>query len=175
MSTTTRKQSSDANLTELIYSAYAEIGNLTPLKTDCGKLCGKICCKGDKAGMLLFPGEENIFCGVRGFRIEETEYMGISGLKLLLCDGECERTLRPLACRMFPAAPNIGKDGNVGIVPDIRGKRMCPIWDLKNADETFIGAVGKAFELLAKNDGVLFFMRLLSSEQDKLRRYYMLE
>lgn len=32
----------------------------TPLKKDCGQLCGKACCKGDtETGMLLFPFEEN--------------------------------------------------------------------------------------------------------------------
>ena len=35
------------------------IGDKTPLKKDCGLICGGACCKGDsKTGMLLFPGEE---------------------------------------------------------------------------------------------------------------------
>ncbi|MCL1859211.1 MAG: hypothetical protein FWF92_08255 [Oscillospiraceae bacterium] len=166
-------ESSDNNLTEIIYNAYDIIGNLTPIKNaDCGKLCDKICCKGDNAGMLLFPGEEDIFDGILGFHIEEIEYMETPGIKLLLCDGECTRALRPFACRMFPVAPFIDKAGNITAVPDIRARRMCPLWDLKYADKNFIRAVKKAFELLAQNKKIFSFMRLISSEIDELKRFY---
>lgn len=160
------------NLIKLIYKAYDLIGDLTPLKIDCGKLCDKICCQGDDFGMLLFPGEEIIFDGIHGFKIEETEYMETPGLKLLLCDGECERNLRPLACRMFPVAPDVDINGDVSITADIRGRRMCPIWDLRHVDRNFIKAVGKAFELLAQNKIMLDFMRLISAEINELRRFY---
>jgi len=160
-------------ITKLIYDAYKIIGNLTPIKNaDCGKLCDKICCKGDQAGMLLFPGEEDIFDGIHGFHIEEIEYMETPGIKLLLCDGECERGLRPLACRMFPVAPNFDKEGNIIAVPDIRGRRMCPIWDLEYVDKTFIKIVKKTFELLAENEKQLSLMRLISSEINELKRFY---
>lgn len=158
--------------TDLIYGAYEIIGSLTPLKNaDCGKLCDKICCKGDSAGMLLFPGEEAIFENIAGFRIEEIEYMETPGVKLLLCDGDCERALRPLACRMFPAAP-LEKDGRINASPDIRGRRTCPIWDLKYADRAFVKAVQKAFDLLAENAEIAAFMRLISAEQEELARFY---
>ena len=160
--------------TKFIYAAYEAIGDLTPIKTDCGKLCDKACCKGDDAGMLLFPCEELIFEGVPGFRIHEMEYMNVPGIKLLMCDGECTRNMRPLSCRIFPVAPNIDKTGNITIQPDRRGRRLCPIWDLKNRDidETFIESVQKAFEILAEDEAMLFFMQLLSDEQEKLRRFY---
>ena len=42
-----------------VLTARALLSNLTPLKSDCGRLCGGACCQGDDAtGMLLFPGEE---------------------------------------------------------------------------------------------------------------------
>ena len=161
------------NLTDLIYEAYETIGSLTPLKNaDCGRLCDKICCEGDRAGMLLFPGEEGIFEGVLGFEIEEIEYMETAGAKLLLCDGECERDLRPLACRIFPVAPLVGENGTVEAVGDIRGRRMCPIWDLKYVDRKFVRAVKKAFELLAGEPSMLALMRLVSDEQKELMRFY---
>ena len=161
------------SLTNLINDAYGIIGNLTPLKkADCGKLCGKECCKGDESGMLVFPGEEIILEGMPGFRIEEIEYMDTPGIKLLLCDGECERALRPFACRIFPVAPSVDKDGTITAAPDIRGRRMCPIWDLKYVDKTFVKAVKKAFELLAENEKLLYFMKLISSEIDELKRFY---
>jgi len=159
-------------LITLIYKAYDIIGNFTPIKADCGKLCDKICCKGEEAGMLLFPGEETIFDGIVGFNIEEIEYMDTNGIKLLMCDGECERAMRPFSCRIFPVAPYIDKNGNIDAIPDIRGRRMCPIWDLKHVDKNFINAVKKAFELLAENDKMLKLMKLISREVDELKRFY---
>ena len=161
------------DLTELIYKAYDLIGSLTPLKgADCGRLCDKICCRGDKAGMLLFPGEENIFEGIVGFEVEEIEYMETAGMKLLMCDGECERGLRPLACRIFPVAPLADENGGFGAVGDIRGRRMCPIWDLKYVDRAFLKAVKKAFGLLSGDSEMAAFMRLVSAEQEELMRFY---
>jgi hypothetical protein len=158
---------------ELIYEAYRIIGELTPIKNaDCGRLCDKGCCKGDKAGMLLFPGEENIFEGILGFCVEEIEYMENNGIKLLLCDGECERAIRPLACRIFPVAPLVGEDGRIDAVPDIRGRRICPIWDLKHVDKAFVRAAKRAFELLANDEKSLALMRLISAEQRELMRFY---
>ena len=45
-----------------VLTARALLSNLTPLKSDCGRLCGGACCQGDDAtGMLLFPGEEALY------------------------------------------------------------------------------------------------------------------
>ena len=167
------KKSSNAELVKIIQDAYVIIGNLTPIKNaDCGKLCDKICCKGDKAGMLLFPGEEIIFKEIRGFYIEKIEYMDTLGINLLLCDGLCNRNMRPLACRIFPAAPNADENNSVTVQPDIRGRRMCPIYDLKHVDKNFIEAVEKAFELLSKNEKIFSFMKLISDEIGELKRFY---
>ena len=163
---------SNNNLSGLIYDAYALIGTRTPIKADCGKLCGKACCKGDAAGMVLFPGEEFILSGVSGFYIEDIEYMDIHGIKLLLCDGKCNRDLRPLACRIFPVAPDINDSGNIGVQADIRGRRMCPIWDLEHVDKDFIESIEKVFALLGQDETMLFFLRLISAEIKSIRRFY---
>ncbi len=42
------------------------LAEVTPLKTDCGKVCGARCCRsleGEETGMLLFPGEEAYYAG----------------------------------------------------------------------------------------------------------------
>ena len=75
---------------------YAEanriIGDKTPLKKDCGQVCGGACCKGDDdTGMLLFPFEESVF------RVDEKD-----GVRLCVCQGRCDRSERPLSCRIFP-------------------------------------------------------------------------
>ena len=158
---------------ETIQKAYDAIGGLTPLKgADCGELCGKICCRGDTAGMLLFPGEKKIFRKLREFTIEKIDYMDTSKANLLMCDDVCSRELRPLACRIFPVAPFVDKLGNVGARPDIRGRNMCPIWDLSRVDKDFIKAVAKAFKILSADKKALSFMRLISAEVDELERFY---
>jgi hypothetical protein len=156
-----------------IQKACDAIGGLTPVSgADCGKLCGKICCKGDVSGMLLFPGEEEIFRNIPGFSIEEIEYMGVPNIKLLMCEKLCERAIRPLACRIFPVAPAVDESGNVRVRPDIRGRRMCPLWDLENVDKKFIKAVAEAFGILAANKKTLALLRLISAEIDELERFY---
>ncbi|MFZ5651668.1 MAG: hypothetical protein ACOY4I_12535 [Bacillota bacterium] len=42
---------------------YNMVGGLTPLKHDCGRLCGKKCCsvQEEGKGIYLFPGEESMY------------------------------------------------------------------------------------------------------------------
>ena len=45
---------------EILEHARALLLNLTPLRQDCGALCGGACCtpdEEDRSGMMLFPGE----------------------------------------------------------------------------------------------------------------------
>ena len=45
---------------ENLIRAYAILGDLTPMMTDCGMLCGAACCQADEdgqGGVHLFPGE----------------------------------------------------------------------------------------------------------------------
>ena len=168
-----QKPADGGGLTELMQEAYNAIGALTPMKnSDCGGLCGKICCEGKDAGMLLFPGEEPVFRGLRGFAVKKIRYMGVPGAKLLLCDGVCDREMRPFACRMFPVAPKIDENGGVSVQPDIRGRQMCPIWDLKKTDKAFVEAVGNAFGILAKDEAAMALMRLISAEIAELKRFF---
>lgn len=47
-------------MSNAILRARELLGDLTPLKTDCGRLCGGAWLPGDEqTGMLLFPGEEH--------------------------------------------------------------------------------------------------------------------
>lgn len=80
------------------------LAEVTPLKTDCGKVCGARCCRsleGEETGMLLFPGEEAYYAGKPGWTLRRTA----SGT-LLVCPGSCARDERPLAC--MPSAPTRG-------------------------------------------------------------------
>lgn len=131
----------------------------TPLKKDCGLLCGKACCKGDaETGMLLFPFEET--------SLPVTEK---NGVRLCVCDGSCNRRERPLSCMIFPFFPYITRDGRIKVIPDIRGSGICPI--VRNFTETkidrrFLRRVKKVGRLISEDDECRTFLEEISRETD---------
>ena len=49
---------------EALVWARKRLEEVTPLKSDCGRVCGAACCRpvqGEETGMLLFPGEEAFY------------------------------------------------------------------------------------------------------------------
>ena len=131
----------------------------TPLKKDCGLLCGKACCKGDgETGMLLFPFEET--------SLPVTEK---NGVRLCVCDGSCNRDERPLSCMIFPFFPYITPEGRIKVIPDIRGSEVCPI--VRNFTETrldrrFLCRVKKVGRLLKEDEECRAFLDGISREMD---------
>ena len=103
---------------EVILKCYKILENETPLEFDCGKICENKCCKGDEnTGMLLFPGEEKLID--ENMKIRFTE----NGDKIAVCNGKCDRSKRPLSCRIYPFFP---------LIKEFRGKtRIKIIFDLR--------------------------------------------
>ena len=140
----------------------------TPLPVDCGRLCNSACCGGDDSGMLLFPGEKQVYKLINptNMRIEETDLAYRYNNKeyktpILFCDGQCDRYIRPLACRIFPLTPVLDDNGQIEIITDPRAKSICPLAKtlyLDEYDENFVKSVKKAFTLLNKNKHVHTFM-----------------
>lgn len=140
---------------------YRRLRRVTPLKADCGRLCGAICCQDleEGAGMYLYPGEEALFS-------QKDAWAKISGsdfcvdykenkfAKILQCPGTCDRAMRPLACRIFPLVPYIEKKtGALLVVVDPRAKAMCPLasaFALDDFDAEFVTSVQKASNALYK-------------------------
>lgn len=151
-------------------SAAREILNqVTPLKRDCGRVCGARCCRsleGDETGMLLFPGEAEAYAGKPGWKIRKTAQGD-----LLLCSGSCDREERPLSCRLFPLLPLIGDGGEIRVVTDRRARAVCPLaMQGKSAmDPAFIDAVRRAGEVLAAEDEQAVFLDMLEEEQEELK------
>ena len=131
---------------EMYNKIFHILGDLTPLKVDCGVLCGSACCKGDEnTGMILFPHEETTL------DVKITEY----GEKLAVCSGKCNREERPLSCRIFPFFPTIDEKGKIFVEKDYRGARLCPL--IEHSEEIvfnpkFFTALKKVGKILAKND-----------------------
>ena len=152
-----------------VSAAREKLKNVTPLKRDCGRVCGARCCRpleGEETGMLLFPGEAEAYAGKAGFEVRKT-----ARGDLLICSGTCDREDRPLSCRLFPLLPVIGDDGKVRAVTDLRAKAVCPLARQgKSAmDPAFADAVREAGEILAAEDEQAVFLEMLEEEQIELK------
>ena len=144
------------------------LAEVTPLKTDCGKVCGARCCRpleGEETGMLLFPGEEEMYRGKPGWSLRETS----AGI-LAVCSGNCDRNERPLACRIFPLLPVIRED-SVKAAADQRAKAVCPLLrqGIRGMDPAFTEAVREAGKLLAGDPEQRKFLEKLTEQQDELK------
>ena len=143
--------------------------SVTPLKRDCGRVCGARCCsslEGEETGMLLFPGEEDFYEDLEGWKIRP------SGRDLLLiCPGNCRREDRPLACRMFPLLPLPEEDGAILVRTDERARGVCPLCrqGKRGMDPAFVAAVRTAGEILAREEEQRRFLTRLSEEQAEWR------
>ena len=111
-------------------SIYKIFENSTPLSKDCGVLCDHACCKSgeEETGMLLFPFEDKFLKDADFGRIEDTdcEYGDDKTAKIFFCN-KCNRSLRPLACRIFPLMPYKKKGSRMKIIMNPMAKNICPL------------------------------------------------
>lgn len=148
-----------------VLTARNLLEKLTPLKTDCGRLCQGACCQGDeKTGMLLFPGEEAFYENCTFARIIPAGFMlGGKDALLLVCNGTCDRENRPLACRLFPLFLKFKEDGITKLRMDVRAKAVCPLTDygIKALDTDFKQAARKAYDILLEDEDCAAYLREL--------------
>ena len=160
---------------------YRLFDNKTPVPADCGRLCGKRCCKGDDAGMFLFPGEQEVYklLSPSWISIESSdftyEYNGRTyRLPLALCSGSCDRYQRPLACRIFPLTPVLD-NGALSIITDPRAYHMCPLAKamlIDDFDRRFIKNIYRAFSLLMHNAQFAAFMEAYSEYINDFKKFF---
>lgn len=156
------------SLPEKLIQARALFDDLTPLSTDCGRLCEGRCCRpmdGEDTGMLLFPGEEQYYHDLPGYVVRETP----AGM-LLTCSGTCHRQDRPLSCRLFPLLPLLRPDG-VKVATDLRAKPVCPLAQQGKSAlrQEFVDAVRACGKLLADDPLQRPFLEKLTAQQDELK------
>ena len=148
------------NYDRMYKKIFKIMGSLTPLRADCGKLCGGACCKGDEnTGMRLFPHEETVL------PVKTAE----DGVRVAVCDGTCDRDSRPLSCRIFPFFPVVDENGKVFVEPDHRAGRICPLLMHSEDilfDKRFFKAVKRVGKLLAKDEECLAFLRQTTEDID---------
>ncbi|MFZ5596245.1 MAG: hypothetical protein ACOY31_04445 [Bacillota bacterium] len=159
---------------------YQLTSGVTPLKTDCGLLCGSVCCRpdsGNTLGVYLFPGEEEIFPGKGDWFLRELhdpeEYGFPSGWKdpvhFIKCTGPCPREARPLACRFFPLAPHLLTDGTILLIHDtIYLPYSCPLIVNKTPlEKDFIEAVALSWTMLLEDRRILELVEEDSREREQ--------
>lgn len=130
--------------------------NITPLKTDCGALCGHACCRGTaEDGMILLPEESAFYKNCSWCRILE-HAQG----ELLVCDGTCPRNERPFACMIFPLRIEVLENRARVIVDPLAGS-VCPLADrgLSAFDRDFVNAAKAAASILLKEKTYRAFFR----------------
>jgi len=150
---------------EAVLEARKLLEYLTPLKTDCGRLCQGACCQGDETtGMLLFPGEEAFYEDCSFARIMPAGFaLGGRDVLLFVCDAACERSNRPLACRLFPLFHKFKEDGVTKLRMDVRAKSVCPLTDygIKALDPDFKQAARRAYDILLEDEACAAYLREL--------------
>lgn len=153
---------------DALRKAREMLETVTPLKTDCGRVCGARCCRsleGEETGMLLFPGEEACYAGKPGWKLWKT-----SAGTLLVCPGDCARAERPLACRIFPLLPVI-RNGEVKVAADQRARAVCPLLKqgIRGMDPAFAETVREAGKILTEDAAQRTFIERMTEEQDELK------
>ena len=148
-----------------VLAARELLETLTPLKTDCGRLCQGACCQGDEAtGMLLFPGEEALYENCAFARVVPTGFsLGGTPAQLLVCSGRCDRENRPLACRLFPLFLKFREDQTPVLRMDARARAVCPLTDygMKALDPAFRQAARRAYDLLLEDEVCAKYLKAL--------------
>jgi hypothetical protein len=99
--------------------------------------------------MLLFPGEAVFLSGGPAINFSACPIWA-ARRGLLICEGRCDRSLRPLACRIFPLAPHVDENGVVTAVPDPRA-RPCAAGRRQLSGQALPPQGVRGFELLAQN------------------------
>ena len=153
-----------------VSAAREKLKNVTPLKKDCGRVCGARCCRpleGEETGMLLFPGEAEAYTDREGWTVRRA-----SQGDMVVCPGTCDREERPLSCRLFPLLPLIGNDGEIRVVTDLRARAVCPLarQGIRALDPEFTAAVREAGKILAEDGKQRRFLEMLTEEQDELKQ-----
>ena len=101
---------------KIIKDAYAILNEETPMKYDCGRLCDSLCCKdnGEGLGMWLLPGEKEILKEYDTYTFHKSD----DKTEVVVCNGVCNRDVRPYACRIYPYYPSLTllDDGYIDII-----------------------------------------------------------
>ena len=133
---------------------------VTPLSSDCGRLCDAICCKdwAPGVGVYLFPGEQLLIGDQPWLKRkwhDSRHYVfppsWDRGGWFVTCNEDCPRHLRPFACRTFPLTAHLDEEGSLSMVLDHNGVSICPLVQSDTPElltARFRATMKRAWELL---------------------------
>ncbi|MTI81904.1 MAG: hypothetical protein FH758_13700 [Firmicutes bacterium] len=159
---------------------YQITANITPLESDCGKMCKSICCQPDgedSIGMYLYPGEEAMFTDKEDWlrwehrHPEEDEFPPSwqYPVNFIRCTKPCPREKRPLSCRFFPLTPHLMRDNTLLLIHEtIDLPYSCPLIThripLRN---DFIDIVARSWRELLKDHRIFDLVTMDSREREQ--------
>ena len=161
---------------EAVLEARRLLDNVTPLRRDCGRVCGAACCAPDEdgqGGMLLLPGEEALYDPLpEGFRLSRDGGV-LPGLTLLTCEGRCARGARPYACRVFPLTPVLTEKGELRVRVDPRAFAVCPLSEqgVRGMNPAFARAVLEGARVLCQFEPFRNYFEALNRYFARLRAW----
>ena len=121
--------------------------------------------------MILFPGEEELLKD-QNFVIKPSTLPEYGTIHTLICDGDCDRAYRPLACRIFPLAPKVTDEG-VQVRMDARGRPTCPLThlSLQSLSHRFLEEVKSCLNTLYQDEEQRAFIEALSKRVDSFHSF----
>ena len=149
---------------ERILRARELLESHTPMKSDCGALCGGACCKGsDEDGMALLPGEAALYQNADWCRVIRRGEDDI-----LICRGVCPRKERPFACRIFPLFVKMTAEKTT-LVLDPLAKSVCPLagGSVRALDREFVKNAKEALRALLSAPATREFFKRQSALRDE--------
>ena len=162
---------------------YEILDSITPLKCDCGILCGNACCNDDEyeeeMGMYLLPGEEimhdkNDPCLIwtKDNAVDYDFPMSWTGtVDFVKCEGpkKCKRNLRPIQCRTFPLTAHLTKDKKlIMIMVDEGMPYSCPLFKIPGSiEQDFINAAATAWKILIQDKLIYDLVEYDSAYRDE--------
>ncbi len=158
---------------ELYRQLYRLFDDCTPLSTDCGQCCHGACCTEEGGdGMFLYPGEEELLQSASFLTLQKSSFR-VNGkpVTIALCEGRCDRALRPLACRIFPLFPYVKPGSRPVVFMDPRAGAICPVARVMQPSELepqFVRRVNRTALLLHKFEQSRIFMEEQSNLLDEL-------
>ncbi|MGI6722241.1 MAG: hypothetical protein ACOX4I_06815 [Anaerovoracaceae bacterium] len=107
---------------------YRLLNRVSPISSDCGRLCGSACCIPGDDNMVIYmlPGEEKLFSRKEDWlkwdwdqaELYEFPDSWHGRVYTVRCTDppNCLREMRPLQCRTFPLAPYLNEDGELSLI-----------------------------------------------------------
>lgn len=187
-----------SSITKNTYRAmYRLLDRVSPVKYDCGTMCGAACCtceseinvqdkQGEQdcnadfsMGLYLLPGEHKMFTGEEDWlswgwtQADEYEFPDSWHGKVyfLQCTKapHCDRKNRPIQCRTFPLAPHITEDGSLWLIYQ-KGELpyKCPlIEDRIELEEDFLRATYTVWKRLIDDPLIYDLVELDSIDREE--------